>query len=35
MLRQPSKLRIRSGPRKDLGIFFGDGATALTLEALA
>jgi hypothetical protein len=32
VLRQPSKLGVRSGPRKDLGIFFSDGASALTFK---
>lgn len=32
MLRQPAKLRVRSGARKDLGISFCDGASALTFK---
>jgi|GEM_PF-4501012 hypothetical protein len=31
MLRQPSKLGVRAGTGKDLGISFGDGTPALTL----
>lgn len=32
MLRQPGKLRVRSSPRKDLRIFFRDGATAFAFK---
>src|SRR2546422_2517015 len=32
MLRQPGKFRVRSGTGEDLGIFFSDGASALTFK---
>lgn len=32
MLGQPGKLRVWSGMREDLGIFFSDGTSALTFE---
>jgi hypothetical protein len=32
VLRQPGKLRVRSGTRKDLGVPFSNGAAALTFK---
>jgi hypothetical protein len=32
MVREPDELGVRSGPRKDLGIFFSVGASALPLK---